>query len=377
VEREAHFNPSRFIIARERRGIKKQELASKIGVTPKAISDYEKGRYEPDSLVLKKISEALRFPELFFCGDDIDTLEVDTVSFRALSKMSAVKKNIAINSGNIALLLNDWIESQFELPLVDLPDFSKESGKYSSTLKNIEPEAAAESLRNHWQLGEAPIKNMIALLESKGVRVFSLAIDSTEVDAFSTWKNEKPFIFLNTRKSAEHSRFDAAHELGHLVLHKHGTPQGREAEDEANVFASAFLMPRGGVLSTAPKFPSIANMIEYKKHWLVSLAAINYRIHALGLTSDWTYYELCKQIAKAGYRKKEPEGIQHETSQVLNKVFSALRKEGVSPQHVANQLFFDVTEINELTFGLMLTCLQGSASQTAKKTSMPKLTLVK
>jgi hypothetical protein len=60
--------------------------------------------------------------------------------------------------------------------------------------------------------------------------VFSLSVDAAEVEAFSMWKEGAPFIFLNTGKSAEHGRFDAAHELGHLVLHRHEAPSGREAD---------------------------------------------------------------------------------------------------------------------------------------------------
>jgi hypothetical protein len=67
--------------------------------------------------------------------------------------------------------------------------------------------------------------------------VFSLALDAAEVDAFSMWRQSTPYVFLNTKKSAEHGRFDAAHELGHLVLHRHGSPrvradQGRSVPDQ-------------------------------------------------------------------------------------------------------------------------------------------------
>jgi len=100
-------------------------------------------------------------------------------------------------------MLNDWVESRFDLPAPDLPD-----------LRDEEPEVAASVLRQHWGLGERPIKNMVHLLESKGVRVYSLAENSVEVDAFALWHSKTPFVFLNTLKSAEHGRFDAAHELG-------------------------------------------------------------------------------------------------------------------------------------------------------------------
>lgn len=76
-------------------------------------------------------------------------------------------------------------------------------------------------VRAHWRIGELPIGNLIHLLESKGVRVYSLAEQGKSLDAFSLWHQNIPFVFLKTNKTAEHSRMDAAHELGHLVLHRH------------------------------------------------------------------------------------------------------------------------------------------------------------
>ena len=97
------------------------------------------------------------------------------------------------------------------------------------------------------------------------------------------WKGNTPFVFLNTNKTAEHSRYDAAHELGHLVLHRHGSPQGIEAEKQANQFASAFLMPRGSVHPVAPRFPTFDILVSLKRRWGVSVAALAYRLHNLGL----------------------------------------------------------------------------------------------
>lgn len=83
--------------------------------------------------------------------------------------------------------------------------------------------------------------------------MFSLAENTKNVDAFSCWRNDIPYVFLNTFKSAERSRLDASHELAHLILHKHGGPQqGRDAEVEANNFASSFLMPKADVRSRLP-----------------------------------------------------------------------------------------------------------------------------
>jgi hypothetical protein len=93
---------------------------------------------------------------------------------------------------------------KFNLPTADLLDLSHEH----------DPSAAARTLRQRWAIGERPIGNMVKLLETKGVRVFSLAENTKNVDAFSCWRNDEPYVFLNTFKSTERSRFDAAHGAG-------------------------------------------------------------------------------------------------------------------------------------------------------------------
>src|SRR5258707_12341668 len=308
------FNPTRLTVARKRRGLTKIEFARQVGVGLRSVEAYELGESPPRDDAMAKIVSVSGFPIDFFSGDDLDEPRSDTASFRSLSRMKSSQRDMALSQGTIALYLNKWLEERFELPSVDVPNLSDERS----------PEAAAEALRHHWGIGELPISNMIHLLEAKGVRIFSLSIDAHEVDAFSMWKGTTPFIFLNNNKSSEHSRYDAAHELGHLVLHRHGGPRGREAEQEANAFASAFLMPRASIIAHAPRFPTLATLVKLKRIWTTSAAALNYRLHAVGMLSDWQYRVLCIQISRNGYRTKEPNEAPRETSQVLPKIFSAL-----------------------------------------------------
>jgi Zn-dependent peptidase ImmA (M78 family) len=196
---------------------------------------------------------------------------------------------------------------------------------------------------------------MIHLLEHKGVRVFSLAEGNRNVDAFSILFQDRPFVFLNGMKTPEHSRMDAAHELGHLVLHRrHGMlKSGGNAEKEAQVFASSFLMPEESVHAAIPRIatPSLRQLIQLKKYWRVSVAALAYRLRSLGLLSDWYYRAICIEISKCG-RTREPEGIERESSQVLTKVFSGLKESGLSRAEVARQLGLYVNDLDALVFGL-------------------------
>lgn len=341
------FNKSRLTLARRRRGLLKARLAEESGLTVRSITAYEAGTSEPSPAALERIAEVLRFPLQFFSGSSIDELRSETASFRALSRMSAATRNRALAAGQLAMELGEWITARFHLPACDLPD-----------LKDVgDPEAAAGTLRATWNLGERPIGNMVHLLESKGVRVFSLAEDAEDVDGFSLWKAGIPYVFLNTLKSGERGRFDAAHELGHLVLHAHSSPGGRDAEVEANRFASALLMPRASVVARAPWLPTVDAMIRGKRTWNVAAVALAYRLHALGLLTDWHYRTLCIQMAS--FRKSEPNGIPRETSQLLDKVFAALREDGKSKADVARELGFYSEDIDALVFGLVMTPLQG------------------
>lgn len=344
------FNSSRLSLARRRRGMTKKALAEAVGVTSRAITAFEAGDYEPGAETAAAISRTLDFPPAFFEADDMDVPEVGSASFRSMSRMTAGVRHAALAAGAIAFAVDDWVKRRFELPPVDLPDLPGE-----------EPEGAAAALRQCWGLGERPIRNTVHLLEAKGVRVFSLGEDRREVDALSLWRNEQPYVFLNTFKSAERSRFDAAHELAHLVLHKHGAPSGQDAEKEANRFASAFLMSEGSVRASAPRMPSLKHLVALKTRWIVSVSALAYRLHALKLLSDWHHRTIYTQIAANGYLTSEPNPSPRETSQVWAKVFATLRAEGTSKHDLATELSVPVAEVEKLVFGLVMVGMTGAS----------------
>jgi Zn-dependent peptidase ImmA (M78 family) len=230
-----------------------------------------------------------------------------------------------------------------------------------------------------WGIGERSIKNVVHLLELHGVRVFSLAEECREVDAFSLWDGGKPYVFLNNRKSVERSRFDAAHELGHLVLHQHGEPNGRTAEDQANAFASAFLMPKTSVIARAPQSPSLRSIMEGKEIWGVSAMAYTYRLHKVKMLSDWYYHQLSRQMSAMGFRSEEKNSrLAPETSQALKKVFDELRSSGITKTDIARQLEVFPEELDKLVFGLVMTGVRGEGDNNGgSSTARDHLRLVK
>jgi Zn-dependent peptidase ImmA (M78 family)/DNA-binding XRE family transcriptional regulator len=337
------FNHKRLILARKRRGLTGKGLADLAGMSAVTISRLENGENPPESDTVARLAAALRYPADFFTGDDPEELDTDTASFRSLKRMTAKERDAALAAGALGLQLNIWIEREFSLPKPNLLDLSYET----------DPEAAARSLRAYWGLGEKAIADVLSLLEFNGVRVFSLSEETKSVDAFSFWRGDIPFVFLNTFKSAEHSIFDSVHELGHLVLHRHaGRMHSRFAEREANQFASAFLMPKDDVRARIPRFVTVDAIVRSKKRWRVSAMALAYRLHALDLLTDWQYKSACIQLSRRGYRAGEPDGIDRETSKVWKKILAQLWTERTTKNEIASGLGLPLDEIQSLIWGL-------------------------
>lgn len=336
------FNPARLSIARQRRLLNLKGFANLIGRTQHTATRWEKGLTVPSDEDVSLFAEKLGFPAAFFYREDIEIPDSGLVSFRSQTSMSAATRDAALSAGALGFLLSEWVEQRFSLPNVSVPD-----------LHLLEPEDAARTLRADWGLGEQPISNMIHLLESHGVRVFSLAENSVRVNAFSLWRDDMPFVFLNTVKSAESSRFDAAHELGHLVLHQDGKTTGREAEDQANRFASALLMPKADVLAHVIEVYSLDQLIRLKHRWRVSLSALNYRLHRVGITSEWRNRDLCIQIAREGYHRNEPASMERERSMVWEKILKLLWAEKKTFRVIADDLALPESEVSALIYGVV------------------------
>lgn len=360
----AAFEQSRLVVARERSGVTQRALSEAVGLDVRTIKGYEAGTILPSRDVLPAIARALGYPAGFFEGEPLETLSLEAASFRALSKASAKLRNRAVASGTLAVtLLYPFISERFDLPQVDVPD-----------LRDFTSADAAQALRSQWGLGQRPIAHVVGLLEAHGVRVFSLSEDCAAIDAFSLWRDGTPFVFLNTRKTAERSIFDAAHELGHLVLHRHGSPQGLDAENQADRFASSFLLPEAAIRAEAPRGVTVAAIASLKPRWRASTAAIGRRLHDLGLMTDHHYTQFNKQLSYRG-RSKEPSPLARETSVILRKVFAALAEESVDLKAIAQTLHLPLAELRALTFGFQ-SVAGGLEAPASAATRRPMLRLV-
>lgn len=229
----------------------------------------------------------------------------------------------------------NYLQSYVRLPipnLVDVPD--PEHDAYSAE----EIEAIASVARRHWGLGDGPIANMVALLETHGIIVSRFETGATGIDAFSTHIEGRPYVVLGSDKgSCARSRFDAAHELGHLLMHRHISQEDLESsvvreriEREANWFAGAFLLPRDALLA---EFYStrMSHLQGLKQRWRVSMQAIAHRCKHIGAIDDAQYILFRKQISARNWLRNEPldDLIPLEQATLLLKAWKMLLEKGV------------------------------------------------
>ena len=118
-------------------------------------------------------------------------------------------------------------------------------------------------------------------------------------------------------------------------------------------------MPRESVIAHMPASPLVDQILAGKKIWSVAAFALTYRLHDIGMLSDWHYRTTCIELGRRGYRNQEPDGNQRESSQLLTKVFLSLRKRGVPISDVARELAVSPEDLNSYVFGLVLTALEG------------------
>ena len=335
-----------------RRGITQVQLAEKCGVTRQYISSIEREAESPTSEMIERIANELNFPVDFFYEPAVELIPVGAPTFRAQRKMTSAVRDMGLGGSDIAAgIIAADLQKRFTLPVIDMPDFSDFTDQ---------PEAAADLLRARWNLGYEPIKHMVQLLESKGVGVYWLSIDNPALDAISFWYKSRPFVMLNSHKEAgERGRFDAAHELGHLVLHQHDTSNldnkeddeyvdNKEIESQANRFASAFLLPRATFELECPRTPDFNELYQLKVKWRVAIQAMIMRGHMLGLFSDWQKQQAFQKLQISGEKKREQVHIPREESMLHIKIFERLLQKGIPPEQYAALLRLTLGDIEEL-----------------------------
>ena len=225
---------------------------------------------------------------------------VNEIKFRAGEKLSA--KTESALKYRIADHLQRYLE--LESVLGASAAFENPVGGLKATTRE-DVEAAAVGVRGSWDLGSGPIVNLLGLLEEKGIRVYE-ARGIEEFEGLSGRFGRCPFIAVSVDFPADRIRFTAAHELGHVLC---DFSENESPESECHAFGAAFLLPRSALEKTfmpSRRKVTLGELGEIKATYGVSLQAIMYRAHGLGLVSDRQFRAFRETIKARGWVVEEP-----------------------------------------------------------------------
>ena len=302
------FRGTRLREARLARGLFKKSLGDLVGISGVAISRYEDGIDKPQPDKLAALAQHLAFPESFFLHQSWDEA-LEPVFWRSRANETKSAREMTEQRMRWLCEIFSYLDGEVNFPALNLPEI-----KVPADFRLITPEIiekAAEDLRDAWRLGRAPIPNVTLALENVGIPVVNLDIISDKQDGFffRSARLSRIFVGINTYNvSGARARYDAVHELGHAVLHRYVTPQQeRESaahkiiEQQAHRFAGAFLFPRESFFSEVG-FPSLDYFCSLKRKWGISIAAMAYRSHDIGIVDDTEKALLFQNMGRRRWR---------------------------------------------------------------------------
>lgn len=304
------FMPERLAELRAaRRILSMKELARIIGVSPSAVSRWENGTHAPDADALTALARELRVRREYFLRP-VHSSDYPMFS-RSLS--SALKRDTSYQDTQMQWLqeISSTLQHYVDFPAVDIPDVMK--GLTYRQLRDEDIEGIAQDLRAHWRLGQGPITDVVAILERIGCVVGSIEMGTSKLDGLCSWSrgDERPHILLATDKmSLPRRQMDAAHELGHAILHKGVSHEElksdlKEIERQAFRFASAFLLPETTYVHEVQHY-SLAGLVSVKERWRVSVKAQIRRLLDLDVIPEHHGTQLYKSYSANGWNKVEP-----------------------------------------------------------------------
>lgn len=353
------FIGARLREAREARSFTAIALADLIGVSKQAISQYENDIQSPRPEIITKLASTLQVPISYFRFSQ--NINMGTIFYRS---MSATTKAARIRAERRYLwlrMIESYLREYIQFPAFNFPKFDLPRDP-----KNISDDLIEElaiEVRRSWSIPNSePINDMVTLLEQNGAIIARDELGADTLDAFSDVllldQDCSHYVVLGSDKAISvRSRFDAAHEFAHKILHDNidKTYLSRKIEynlieKQAHRFAAAFLLPADAfaVDFYSAQLDALKNL---KSKWHVSIAMMINRAEHLEFISPSQARWLWINLSKRGWKMREPfdDEIEIEQPQLLRKGFELLINERIQTrQDVLLSIPLQSTDIERL-----------------------------
>lgn len=287
-------------LARLAHGLSLEALGDKVGATRQYLHLLETGARTPSNELVLALCDVLGVTSDFLAKPIASTVRPEQCHFRGHITRPASITSQVLARGTMLDRFVSQLEKYVDLPEVSFPDIPVSSSE--------EIEAAAEKARIHWGLGlDTPIVSMVRVVENAGAIVTYFGDLSERVDAFSMDRRRPILVRSSLKESLCRQRFDFAHEVGHLIMHRGIQTGDRETENQAHRFASSFLFPRRAFLQEFPRGKKLdwISLYRLKLRWKMSVRAMVKRAYDLRLLSPAQYRTANIHLVKSGQAKVE------------------------------------------------------------------------
>ena len=337
---------TQLVKARELVGLKPEDVAREIGVSPTDVLTWERGSSEPALGVLEALARLY--------GREIDFFLRETPSppreIKFRGKPGASLEHLSKETRLVLGRFDELCRMAFEFE--GLLNVARQVN-LNTLAQNLPARKAAEQVRALCKLGDNPISDLRGALETAGARIFEIPVPNDELSGFSFWHPQYgPCILVNAKDSKGRRNFTLAHELGHL-LYDHGTcacyipmmisDVHHTVERKANQFAAEFLLPEIPVVKdfhhrNLGRSPSETQLASMAARWMVSVQALGYRLEKLQLVKAGVTDKIVESRPTFFRRPKVPPWERRLGKRYVDTTLSAYRSNLISASKLAHAL---------------------------------------
>ena len=318
------------------RRLSQVQLASLVGVSPATVSKWRAGSQAPEREALERLASVVNVIPEWFTRQTAQKVSLPLFRSNASAHVAARAMLEARLewAQDIAMGLSEF---------VDYPELNLPSRTFTDPdeISAAEIELAASECRDMWRIGRTAAQDIALAIEGAGVILIREETGIAQIEGLSAWSEVlgRPLVLLSADKdNGYRSRFDLAHELGHLILHRHiprATERERhkQMEQQAHRFAGAFLLPAETFALEVRMPVTLDDLLLLKRRWGVSVGAIVMRLRALKILDEDGAQALFKRRSARWGAKSEPGDSDRapERPRLLRRTVDLLVEENVMP----------------------------------------------
>lgn len=332
------INPRMLILARESRGLSQSELSKRLNISQGKLSKAEKGEQSINDTTLLELAKKLRYPEQFFYQQTPSS----PVSHYYYRKRITISKKVMAKMESTIKIFRNNIDSLMDS--IELPDFNIPTFDPTDDI----PEEIARKTRYLLKIPDGPIGNLTNILERNGLLIVKTDLFNEKTDGLSTISDKGAHIvYLNERMPNDRQRYSLAHELGHMIMHFDIPSDSEKVEEEADRFASEFLMPKSEIRNSLRNL-NFNKLADLKRYWKVSMRSLVRRSRDLGMLNQQEYRNFQINFSRRGMAKSEPIPLPEEKPYLLNQIIKLhLSELEYSEEELARIVNLNLTEFQD------------------------------